>query len=135
MTDELNPLSIAQAVPCAMCALIICSQCSRGCKGRGTAIRILSVDTLMHLAGSDGEESPIRTAACPQVQAASPMDPSTPAMAAKRAEGASPALEAAYERSIGRAQRIQMESLQRQLKVTIRSWISCQQLWFQCWHP
>ena len=123
---ELNPLSIAEAAPCAMCAPINLVMLQQRLQSRQTAIRVSNIDTPMHLAGSDGEESPIRTAACPQVQAASAVDPSTPAMAAKGAGGASPALEAAYERSIGRAQRIQMESLQRQLKVAIRSWSSCQ---------
>lgn len=52
---------------------------------------------------------------CTKEQAA-PREPSPPAAAAATPEGRSPAL-AAYERSISRAQKIQMESLQRQLKV------------------
>lgn len=61
------------------------------------------------------------------------MDLSTPASAnaapvspaVSPAEGASPSLEAAYERSISRAQKIQMDSLQRQLKVrTLRCALS-----------
>ena len=109
-----------------MRALINLVMLQQRLQSRQTAIRLSNIDTPVHLAGSDGEESPMRTAAYHQVQAASPVDPSTPAMAARGPGGASPALEAAYERSIGRAQRIQTESLQRQLKVAIRSWSSCQ---------
>jgi len=55
--------------------------------------------------------------ASPLEKAASPIDLSTPAApaAARPAQGNSP--DAAYEQSIARAQKIQMESLQRQLKV------------------
>ena len=54
-----------------------------------------------------------------QGEAALPSNPVTPARGLTAAVPcASPALEAAYDRSITRAQKIQMESLQRQLKVT-----------------
>ena len=52
---------------------------------------------------------------CTKGQAASG-DASPLAAAAATPEGRSPAL-AAYERSISRAQKVQMESLQRQLQV------------------
>ena len=54
-----------------------------------------------------------------QGEAALPSNPVTPARGLTAAAPcASPALEAAYDRSITRAQKMQMESLQRQLKVT-----------------
>ncbi|CAK0783408.1 hypothetical protein CVIRNUC_006607 [Coccomyxa viridis] len=68
-------------------------------------------------AGSEGDDVESAAQSPAQGEAALPSNPVTPARGLTAAAPcASPALEAAYDRSITRAQKIQMESLQRQLK-------------------
>ena len=71
-----------------------------------------------YVAGSEGDEVLHGSSGSPCAEAQAPTaDLSTPAhVAAAPPQAMSPAV-AAYERSITRAQKIQMESLQRQLKV------------------